>query len=472
MSNALQTGKFALTGIIMLLSSATDTWAQQVQNDQQTGLLRPALDVDNANQNNPQTVATRAPVQQNNAPQPIRLQSNQPQSLPLPPPPPPPQPEADPFQPIGIQAGSFRLFPVLEITSNFTDNVRTDPGGKLKDVGLRLAPSLRLQSDWVRHSLNFNASSQHVFYAKAKEINSNTFTASSALQLDIRHDTNLVNTTTYQLSETSSASSEVPGTAIGNRNDHELSFTSALTHRFTRVVATLTGGIDWLFFDDVKLTGGGRENNDDREYIEPSARLRLGYEISPAIIPFTEVGYTPRIHKKTLDRNGLARDSQGLTASAGVGFNLSPIWDGEVALVFEHRDFKDSSLNNINALGLNASINWRPTELTTLTFASTSSIDESTTAGISGIRNFGLAFDITHRFRENLTGTLDFGFVYNDFIGTGNDDKYYTVQAGFAYAIRRELEWIANYQFTHFQSGTAGSSYTENRISTGVRFRL
>ncbi|VAW01522.1 hypothetical protein MNBD_ALPHA08-1377 [hydrothermal vent metagenome] len=473
MNSATKTGTYLLpllAGSAMLLSATAGVQAQQT--GQQAGLLRPSLDVEN-NLDGLPPASTQAPVQQTNAPRAITLQTNQPQSQPLPPPPlPPRQPEADPFGPTGMRVGSFRLFPVLEITTDFSDNVRSSSNNKKKDVGLRLAPSLRLESDWVRHSLNFNASGESVFYAKTDDENSNTFTASTDLRLDIRRDVNLLNSITYQLSETSSSSSEVPGTAIGNRKDHRLTYTSALTSQFNRMVATLTGGIDWRFFDDVKLAGGGTENNADREYIEPSLLLRLGYEISPAVTPFIEAGYTPRIHAQTLDRNGIRRNSIGLTASAGIGFNLSPIWDGEVALTYDYRNFDDNSLTTVNSVGVNATINWRPTQLTTVTFQSTTGIDESSTAGISGTRTLDLNVDLSHRFRENLTGNLGFGFNYSDFVGSSNDDMNYTMNAGLAYAIRRQWEWVANYQFTRFKSGTAGNSYSENRISTGIRFRL
>lgn len=472
--NARKTAKYALTGIVMLTSSASATYAQQAS---AYDPLRPGLDTDEAttNQTDQSTNATntRAPVQRTNAPQPIRLLSNQPQSPDLPPPPPPlTQREANPFEPVGIRVGAFRLYPVLELTSVFSNNVRTDHTAKLKDGGLRIAPSLRLQSNWIRHSLDINANSEHIFYKKANDLNSNTLNASSALRLDVRRGTTLLHTTTYQLSETSSSSSEVPGTAIGNRRDHELSYTAALSHRFNRVVATLTGGIDWLFFDDVKLSGGGTENNIDREYIEPSARLRIAYDVSTALTPFAEVAYTPRIHKKTLDRNGFARDSHGFRTSAGVGFNLSSIWDGEVALTFEHRNFDDNRLKDINSPGLTATVNWRPTHLSTVSFVSSTSIDESSTTGVSGTRNFDANLNISHKFRENLTGNLTFGINYDDFVGTGNDDITFTAQAGFAYDIHSKMQWITNYHLIRLKSGTHDNSYTENRISTGVRFRL
>jgi len=479
MSSAKNNPLIAITSSLLAISGFVVSGVS-LANAQQATLLRPSLDVnatrtDNNTQNsgaqtaqNIQTVTTS----RTNAPQPIRLLSNQPQPLPPPPPRIRRTHEADPFAPIGVKVGSFRVFPVIGISSVFTDNARSDHSGKTKDIGLQIAPSIRIQSDWLRHSYTFSASSDHLFYAKSKEVNANTLNTTGTFRLDIRRNTNLTTSANYTLSQTSSASSEVPGTAIGDRRDHEVSFNSALTHRLNRLLATLSAGATWQMFEKVKLSGGGFENNADRAYVEPNVKFRLGYEVSPNITPFAEIGYTPRFHNKKLDRNGLRRDSQGIDAQLGFGFNLSPIWDGEIAATYEHRNFKDPTLSNINAFGLNATINWRPSELTTLSLIASTSIDESSTAGISGTRNIDIALNTTHRFRENITGTLNLGLNYDDFIGTSNDDVYYTIQTGIAYALNRKIEWTANYQFTHFNSGTSGSDFTENRLISGFRFRL
>ncbi len=135
MNSATKTGTYLLpllAGSAILLSATAGVQAQQI--GQQAGLLRPSLDVEN-NLDGLPPASTQAPVQQTNAPRAITLQTNQPQPQPLPPPPPPPrQPEADPFGPTGMRVGSFRLFPVLEITTDFSDNVRSSSNNKKKDV--------------------------------------------------------------------------------------------------------------------------------------------------------------------------------------------------------------------------------------------------------------------------------------------------------------------------------------------------
>ena len=107
---------------------------------------------------------------------------------------------------------------------------------------------------------------------------------------------------------------------------------AALTHRFGRLSTTLQGGAVWQYYDDVELAGGGEEDNSDREYVEPEAALRVGYEASPALQPFVEAAYPPRFHFEDRDRNGFDRNSDGYRVEAGVAFEPSPIWSGELAL--------------------------------------------------------------------------------------------------------------------------------------------
>lgn len=454
---------------VLLLAMA---WTEPAYG-QQADLLRPGLDTDPQAGTTNQADNTTAQTRRTNAPQPPRLLSNQPPPPPPPPPLPPVRtPEPDPFAPTGLRTGSFTAFPQLEVSGIISDNARTTSSAKLTDIGLRLAPSLRLQSNWARHEFTLSADSEHILYRKASDNNSNTVNANAALRLDIRRNTTLTTTTTYALSQTSSASSDVPGTAIGNRSDHEFTVTSGLAHRFNKLVATLTAGLTWVFVDDVKLAGGGVEDNADREYLEPGATLRLAYDVSPAMTPFVQVAYTPRIHAKKRDRNNLKRNSSGITTTAGFRFNLSPIWDGEIGLTHEYRNFSDTTLKSVNAFGINSTINWRPSQITTISLATSTSIDESATIGISATRNYDASLSLTHRLRNNIAASLRLSVNYDDFVGTSNDDLQLGLNAGLSYTLNRRMEWTAAWDLTRFKSGTPGSSYTENRFTTGLRFRL
>src|SRR4029078_9350977 len=124
----------------------------------------------------------------------------------------------------------------------------------------------------------------------------------------------------------SDGTSDVPGNAIGNRTDHTYSLAAGPTPRPRLIQTTLKTGITWQTFDDVKLAGGGKEDNSDRNFYQPEIVFRAAYAPTPAFKPYVEAAYQPPFHDVVPDRNGFDRDSQGYALSAGLAFDDSPIW--------------------------------------------------------------------------------------------------------------------------------------------------
>ncbi len=380
--------------------------------------------------------------------------------------------ETDPYAPLGLRAGAFNLFPTLGLSAVYTDNVAQTAQGEMDDVGLRLTPGLRLESNWVRHSFTLNASGTALFYADNSAFDQTTANAAAALRLDVRRTTTANFTADYQLTETSAADREVPDAATGRRRDMQFGGTAGLSHRFNRLTVTGTAGLRYAMFDDVELAGGGVEDNSDRDYLEPSVSLRLGYETSPAVQPFVEVGYRPRIHSRRRDRDGLRRSSHGGFVRAGADLNLSPIWSGNVGVRYDVRAFEEPGLETIHAFGGDANLTWRPTRLTDVVFTAGSTIDESTGAGVSGSRTLTGGIAISHAFRQNLRGGASAGVEFRNFIVAADEELTLTGGLSLSYLISREIEVLANYDVTGFESTVPGADYIENQISAGFNFRL
>jgi hypothetical protein len=200
--------------------------------------------------------------------------------------------------------------------------------------------------------------------------------------------------------------------------------------------------------------------------------LRVGYEVSSAIVPFAEVAYQPRIHELPVDRSGLRRDSQGGFARAGLAFNASDIWSGEVALRYDYRDFKDSTLATAAALGLDASVVWRPSRLTSLTFTASSGLGETSTAGASAIGNWTGQATLAHTLRDNIVLSAGLGANYASYQGIARDELTLRADVAVSYLLSRNVELAVRYAFTDFLTGSPGGDYVESRLSAGLRFKL
>jgi len=376
------------------------------------------------------------------------------------------------YDALGLRLGAFRAYPVVEVTGVVTDNVEQSAFDRQADIGLRIAPELRLQSDWVRHSASLDANGELIFYAVDADFNERSANVIGNVLLDVRRSTTWETTGTYGLTQTSPSSSEVPDSASSPRTDQDFALTTRLSHRMGRLVGRISAGVRYLLFDDVTLTGGGQEDNSDRNYLEPSAEFRLSYEHKPAIRPFAEIRYQPRIHDRTVDRSGLRRDSHGGTIAAGVEFDLSQIWSGEVALRYDIRDFDDATLGTVHSGGVDANVVWRPSQLTTVRLTTSSELDESASAGISAVRNYFGTLVIEHALRENIIISGTGGLAFNDFIGSGQDELTFDAGIGVSYLLSRQAEVLARYGFSKFETFKSDDDYIENQFTAGFRFKL
>ena len=179
----------------------------------------------------------------------------------------------DAYAPTGLDLGAFQFFPTLEIGTVTTTNVGRN---KLEDadLGLRLKPGFRLESDWVRHQLSLSGSADVLRYLEHADLAATAGSLDTRFRLDIRRDTRADLTLNYGLTSTGAESTEVPDTATGARVDQTIGASAALTHNTGSLEGTFKFGLTRNMFGDVALTGGGTEDNTDRDYTEISASLR------------------------------------------------------------------------------------------------------------------------------------------------------------------------------------------------------
>ena len=71
--------------------------------------------------------------------------------------------EPDPYAALGIRAGSFLLFPSLDLSTAYSTNPEHVPGGQPSAYAVA-APELKVQSDWARHSLSADFSGSYTQY--------------------------------------------------------------------------------------------------------------------------------------------------------------------------------------------------------------------------------------------------------------------------------------------------------------------
>ena len=94
----------------------------------------------------------------------------------------------DDYDPLGIRAGSFFIFPSISLSGTYDSNAFATSDDEDSDVGAILAPRVDVNSNWSRHALNFSAGAVGAAWAEYSENNYLDAFAATTGRLDITRD--------------------------------------------------------------------------------------------------------------------------------------------------------------------------------------------------------------------------------------------------------------------------------------------
>ena len=150
-------------------------------------------------------------------------------------------------------------------------------------------------------------------------------------------------------------------------------------------------------------------------------------------------------------------------------FEFTRLLTGEISVGYAARDYVDPRLNRLQGLLTAASLTWTATPLTTAKFYSTTSIDETTLPGASGVLTHLYTVEVDHDFRRWLTAIGKFTYGTLDYQGDGRSDKIYTLEGDMIYKMTRNL-WIkGTLRRDILDSNRSGNSSASTVVMLGVR---
>jgi hypothetical protein len=329
-------------------------------------------------------------------------------------------------------APPLELRPSLEVGSVVSSNADRARGGDGADVGLRLAPSVELQSNWSRHALRAQIDAELIYFLGNDDIATTDVSAASDLRIDVRRDTRADLTASYDLQ--------------GNR------FETSATDE------TLAGGIA-LAHDmgglEVRGAFEARQKNFESgsDYLETRGSLRGTFFPAGQFRPFIELGYAPRFH----DNDAL--DSEGWDIAAGVAFDRTPFLTGEIAARWLKRSYDDSDIGTVDALGLSGQLAWTPTDLTRITVGAGLDIDDDA-GGAS--RTWSAELRAEHEVNDYYSVFAGLDAEVDD--GTSGTDYAIGSDLGMRWTFNRYMGVVLAYQNEFSFGGQPSDDFSDHRL--------
>jgi hypothetical protein len=383
-----------------------------------------------------------------------------------------PMAESDPYAALGIRAGSFLLLPSLDLSGAYSTNPEHVPGGPPSAYAVA-APELQVRSDWSRHSLTADIAGTYTQYNADLVPSLNVPFLNSKIdgRIDVTRDTQL-NLEARALINTDNPGSPNLQAALAKLPlNFDVGDTIGVTQQFNRLSVSFKGTFDRATYDNSQLTDGTTSSNADRNFDQYAGITRIGYEIDPGMKPFVEVQGDQRIHDEQFDRNGLERDSTGITGKLGTAVDLFGSLTGEMALGYVDRKYQDPTLPNVTGVIADGTLIWQPTGLTTAKLTASSQVYETVLAGASGELSRDVNLEVDHAFRTWLIGSLRGGYGNDDYVGIPLSDNRWFASVGITYKFTREVQMNAQVRQDWQIATESGFSYNATSFLLGLRLQ-
>lgn len=341
-------------------------------------------------------------------------------------------------EPPGIGIGTFTLRPSLSQGIGYE---RTKTGDQT-DTRSFSTTTLRgsLISDWSRHQLTIDGSGT---YERNFDGGANTepdVNIEADLRLDLSGETTANLTAGYSLEREDMADPNAVSGADVQSAVQTFSGGARLQRDFGLIRGTFGANIDRETYGDVEFSDGSRLSQKDRNTTTGILTARIGYEISPALIPFIEASGGRVRYDEERDSSGYARSGDLYAGRAGVEVDLGEKLRGELGIGIDRQTFDDERLKAIDAFAADGAVDWSPRRGTNVNLGLRTAIEPSTTPGESGYVSYLASTEITQEVRSTIVARLTGSYEWRDFpTSASSDQNVYIVGTGLAWNFNRYL---------------------------------
>jgi hypothetical protein len=388
----------------------------------------------------------------------------------------------DPFGAVGDYAGSFLIKSAVEFRGGYDTNpARTSvPRGSPFYV---IAPEFVAFSDWERHAVVADLRGSFTGYTNTfppvdgvvssapTNIDRPDFIGHVDGRLDVTRDTRLLGQARLRVATDNPGSPNVQAGLSRYPVYATYGSTLGVDQNFNRLQLSAGAAVDRTVYQYSELTDGTSTTNDDRNYNQYGGLGRVSYDVMPGLKPFGEIEGNVRSHDLLVDRNGYQRNSSGSNVRAGTSFEFSRMLTGEVAVGWAARSYEDPRLQSLQGLLTSASLVWVATPLTTANFFATTSIDETTVPGVSGVLTHTYTAEVDHDFRRWLTAIGKFTWGTQQYQGDDRFDRFYSLSGDLIYKMSRTLWVKGTLRRDWLASNLPGNSTASTVVMLGVRLQ-
>lgn len=372
---------------------------------------------------------------------------------------------------VGVRLGTFTLRPTVNQSIN-RETERTASGKASRDY---LSTAIRgtLTSDWSRHALTVTGEGTFEKTLSGRTSNSVDFEPAGQidadLRLDLSNDTIGHVTGNYALEHENNSDPNAISGASTQSTVQRFGGGASLQRDFGVLRGTAALSVARAVYGNVDLSDGTSVSRADRDRTGFQGRVRVGYELSPAIIPFIEFAAGRAVYDQRYDGSGYRRSSNNYTARTGVEFDFSEKLRGELGVGYVVAKYDDNRLDELGAVAFDGNATWSPRRGTDVDFGLRTTLQDATAAGENGWAEYRFTTAVQHQMRNDLIARLTGATTLRDFPDS-RDETSWQIGAGLTYRLNRYLDLTGDVTYEH-EENSSGSPTKTVQIGAGLTLR-
>jgi hypothetical protein len=374
------------------------------------------------------------------------------------------------YDPLGIRAGGFLVFPSVTVDGAYNDNIFATNEDEESDFIFTFSPRIDVRSNFPRHSLNLTVGTDVGQFVDNTDENFWDYGTELTGRLDITRRNRLFGGVSYAHGHEERDDPEDPGVDVVDEplEFDEFGGTLGFEQDFNRLNFRVTGTADRRDYDE----DNPDTFEDARDRNLYGARLRTGYFISPRINAFVEGGYV-REQRDSTDREEtppLKRDNNAYDVRVGTAIDITGLIFGEVSVGWGFQEFDESELDSEQDLVYGAGLTWNVTRLTSLSLDGNGGFEPSDTGSSRVTQRVALRVD--HELLRNVLIGGRVAYTRDDFQDEDRVDNRIDVGPNITYLLNRYLSVGAGYTFTTRDSDDQDEEFDRNLVSVRLTAQL
>lgn len=380
-----------------------------------------------------------------------------------------PRPDYDPQ---GISAGAFLIYPRADIGAGLTSNVNFDSTDDQTGGFTLFAPSARVTSDWSRHQLAAGAHLQYLRYQGGGRRDELSWDANLLGRYDMGSD--LAFGAEFQAAKLYETpfSGQIGTDIIGLSSYRHATALARGQYTGGRVRVTSVYDHNTYRFSDLRFTSGLKEEQRDRDRDFDRLTVTVEYALSPGLSTFAQASYTGTNY--LLDNGYPSRDSGAERVIVGGTLDVAGLARGSLGIGYVRRNYTAPSFQDVAGFSAEAKVELFPSELTTVTVAAHRTLDDAIFVDTSAYFDNQISLSVDHELLVNLLLNASTSYTKQDFAGSGRVNDIYQLHAGARYSFSRSVVLRCDASYSSLkQRGTAlDESLDELRGELSLTFQI